>query len=175
MRPQGRRLRPPSDRELLATLAAQAATAIANVGLTAQLSERLGELAPVADPDRRGAQDAERRRIERDLHDGAQQQVVALITKLRLARNQVDRSEVAGRAAGRDARPTPRELLADLRELAHGIHPPVLTDRGLVAAVEARAGRLPVPVVVARRPEPCASSGSPRTSRPRPTSWSARR
>jgi signal transduction histidine kinase len=134
------------DRQLLATLGGQAAPAIANVGLATQLGERLAEL----DRSRTrilSAQDAERRRIERNLHDGAQQQVVALITKLRLARNQVDRGES----------PTPllaemqgdvRELLTELRELAHGIHPPVLSDNGLVAAVEARAGRLPVPVVV---------------------------
>jgi signal transduction histidine kinase len=134
------------DRDLLATLSGQAATALANVGLTTQLSERLEELARsrsriVV------AQDAERRRIERDIHDGAQQEVVALITKLRLARNQVQRGEspvVLLAEMQADA----RELLAELRELAHGIHPPVLSDNGLVAAVEARAGRLPLPVVV---------------------------
>jgi signal transduction histidine kinase len=134
------------DRQLLATLSGQAATAIANVGLATQLSERLGELARSRSRIL-SAQDAERRRIERDIHDGAQQEVVALITKLRLARNQVERGDSpAGLLAEmqRDA----RELLTDLRELAHGIHPPVLSDNGLVAAVEARAGRLPMPVVV---------------------------
>jgi signal transduction histidine kinase len=134
------------DRQLLATLSGQAATAIANVALAAQLSERLGEL----DRSRTrilNAQDAERRRIERDLHDGAQQQVVALITKLRLARNQVERGESPGTLLAEMQRDV-RELLTELRELAHGIHPPVLSDSGLVAAVEARAGRLPVPVVV---------------------------
>jgi signal transduction histidine kinase len=134
------------DRQLLATLGGQAATAIANVGLAAQLSERLAEL----DRSRTrilSAQDAERRRIERDIHDGAQQQVVALITKLRLARNQVDRGESPG-ALLAEMQGDVRELLVELRELAHGIHPPVLSDSGLVAAVEARAGRLPVPVVV---------------------------
>jgi signal transduction histidine kinase len=134
------------DRELLATLSAQAATAIANVGLAAQLTERLADL----DRSRTrilSAQDAERRRIERDLHDGAQQQVVALITKLRLARNQVDRGDSPAALLAEMQRDV-RELLTELRELAHGIHPPVLSDSGLVAAVEARAGRLPVPVVV---------------------------
>ena len=134
------------DRQLLATLSGQAATAIANVGLTAQLSERLGELARSRNRIL-SAQDAERRRIERDLHDGAQQQVVALITKLRLARNQVERNESPAALLAEMQRDV-RELLTELRELAHGIHPPVLSDNGLVAAVEARAGRLPVPVVV---------------------------
>jgi signal transduction histidine kinase len=134
------------DRDLLETLSGQAATALANVGLTTQLSERLEDLARsrsriVV------AQDAERRRIERDIHDGAQQEVVALITKLRLARNQVQRGESpAGLLA--EMQGDARELLVELRELAHGIHPPVLSDNGLVAAVEARAGRLPLPVVV---------------------------
>jgi signal transduction histidine kinase len=135
------------DRELLATLAGQASTAIANVRLTAELAERLDELSRsrariVA------AQDAERRRIERDLHDGVQQHVVVLIAKLRLGRNQVGRGERAADDVLAELQADGRDLLADLRELAHGIHPPVLTDRGLVAAVEARADRLPVPVDV---------------------------
>ena len=82
----------PGDEELLTTLAGQAATAIANVQLTAELAERLDELersrARIV-----AAQDAERRRIERNIHDGVQQQVVALMMKLRLARNQVGRGE----------------------------------------------------------------------------------
>jgi signal transduction histidine kinase len=134
-----------SDRELLATLAGQASTAIANVRLTAQLAERLDELersrARIV-----AAQDVERRRIERDIHDGVQQHVVVLITRLRLARNQVKRSERTADEVLEELQSDGRELLADLRELAHGIHPPVLTDRGLAAAIEARADRLPVPV-----------------------------
>ncbi len=135
-----------TDRELLAVLAGQAATAIANVRLTARLSEQVAELARsrariVA------AQDGERRRIERDIHDGVQQAVVALLTKLRLARNQLARGESPG-ALLVETQADASELLTDLRELAHGIHPPVLTDGGLVAAVEARAGRLPLGVTV---------------------------
>jgi signal transduction histidine kinase len=136
----------PQDRELLAALARQAATAVSNVVLAARLGEQVRELARsrmriVA------AQDAERRRIERNIHDGAQQEVVALIAKLRLARNRLDRGEdPAGLLA--ELQDEARELLADLRELAHGIHPPVLSDNGLVAAVEARAGRLPLEVAV---------------------------
>ena len=135
-----------ADRELLSTLAGQAATAIANLRLTARLSEQVSELAQsrariVA------AQDGERRRIERDIHDGVQQSVVALLTKLRLARNQLSRGD-SPEALLAETQTVASELLTDLRELAHGIHPPVLTDGGLVAAVEARAGRLPLGVSV---------------------------
>lgn len=137
----------PGDRELLDTLARQAATAIANVRLTARLAEQVDELARsrariVA------AQDSERRRIERNIHDGAQQHVVALIMKLRLARNQLGRGERTADEVLDELQGDARDLLADLRELAHGIHPPVLSDQGLVVAVEARADRLPLEVRV---------------------------
>jgi signal transduction histidine kinase len=135
------------DRELLATLAGQAATAIANVRLTAALADQVDELARsrariVA------AADSERRRIERNIHDGAQQQVVALMMKLRLARNQVGRGDRDAAPVFEELQNDARELLIDLRELAHGIHPPVLSDQGLVAAVEARADRLPLEIRV---------------------------
>jgi signal transduction histidine kinase len=135
-----------ADRQLLATLARQAATAIANVRLAAHLNEQLAELARsrariVA------AQDTERRRIERDIHDGVQQEVVALIAKLRLARNRLGRGETADELLA-ELQSDVGELLTDLRELAHGIHPPVLSDGGLVAAIEARADRLPLEVTV---------------------------
>jgi signal transduction histidine kinase len=135
-----------SDRDLLEALAGQAAPAIANVGLATQLADRLVELersrARIFN-----AQELERRRIERDLHDGAQQEVVAILAKVSLAQNQLDRGEQTGAVLG-ELHDDVLELLADLRELAHGIHPPVLSDRGLVAAIEARADRLTVPVTV---------------------------
>jgi signal transduction histidine kinase len=134
------------DRELLAALAQQAATAIANVRLTARLSDQVEELAR-SRARIVTAQDGERRRIERDIHDGAQQAAVALLAKLRLARNQIARGESV-EALLVETQADARDLLTDLRELAHGIHPPVLTDSGLVAAVEARAGRLPLGVTV---------------------------
>ena len=91
---------------------------------------------------------AERRRVERDLHDGAQQRLVALALDLRTSLQQARRIPTPGRAAReRDT----QELAAateELRELARGLHPPVLTDRGLVAAVEALATRSPVPITV---------------------------
>ena len=94
------------------------------------------------------AGDAERRRLERDLHDGAQSRLVALAVKLRLARMKAeDQSEVSKLLDESTA-----ELQAgldELRELARGIHPAVLTDRGLEAALKALAGRAPVPVEIA--------------------------
>jgi signal transduction histidine kinase len=139
-----------NDRELLTTLVAQASTAIENVALTAQLAERLEELrasrARIV-----AASDAERRRIERDLHDGVQQHVVALLAKIRLARNAVGRGDDVTEqlaAVQTDA----ADLMVDLRELAHGIHPPVLSDRGLVEAIETRADRMPVPVATRADP-----------------------
>ncbi|MGH3757389.1 histidine kinase [Actinophytocola sp.] len=141
----------PGDRELLDTLAGQAATAIANAQLTTQLGEQVNELARsrsriVA------AQDTERRRIERNIHDGAQQHVVALIMKLRLARNQLDRGDRSTDEVLDELQRDAQGLLTDLRELAHGVHPPVLSDQGLVAAVQARADRMPLNVRVHAEP-----------------------
>ena len=87
------------------------------------------------------AQDAERRRIERDLHDGAQQQLIALIAKMRLARNQLGRDPSVAAATLEEAQEEARLALADLRRLVRGIHPPVLSDRGLVDALESLASR----------------------------------
>lgn len=136
----------PHELELLATVARQATTAVANVRLTAQLEEQLAEL--TASRERLVAvQDEERRRIERDLHDGIQQDVVALIAGLRLARNRLARGALEP-AELAELQDQTREMLADLREIAHGIHPPVLTDNGLFAAVESRASRFPLPLEV---------------------------
>jgi PAS domain S-box-containing protein len=91
------------------------------------------------------AGDAERRRLERNLHDGAQQQLVTLSLSLRMARAKLD---PAGEAAALldEASDQLTRALADLRELARGIHPAILTDQGLATALEALAGRAPVPV-----------------------------
>ena len=92
------------------------------------------------------AADAERRRIERDLHDGAQQRLVALALNLRLTRNRLE-SDPAGAAALLDgAVDELHGATAELRELARGIHPAILTDRGLAEALGALAARAPVPV-----------------------------
>jgi PAS domain S-box-containing protein len=94
------------------------------------------------------AGDAERRRLERNLHDGAQQQLVTLSLALRMARSKLDRNDEAA-AMLDEASDQLMRALAELRELARGIHPAILTDRGLAAALEALAGRTPVPVELA--------------------------
>ena len=102
---------------------------------------------------------AERRRLERNLHDGAQQRLVALSLTLRIAQNQIAKApEKAAEMVGAAQEELTRAL-EELRELARGIHPAVLSDRGLQAAVEALAVRSPLPVKVVevpgeRLPEP---------------------
>lgn len=135
-----------AERALLRTVAGQAAASVANVLLTAQLAAQLDEL--TASRERLVAvQDDERRRLERDLHDGIQQDVVAQIAGLRLARNRLQRGELTA-AELEELQDQARETLTDLRELARGIHPPVLSDNGLVAAVESGVARFPIPLTV---------------------------
>jgi signal transduction histidine kinase len=135
-----------AERALLRTVAGQAAASVANVRLTAQLAEQLDEL--TASRERLvAAQDDERRRLERDLHDGIQQNVVAQIAGLRLARNRLQRGELTAEELV-ELQDQERETLTDLRELARGIHPPVLSDNGLVAAVESGVARYPIPLTV---------------------------
>ena len=99
------------------------------------------------------AADAERRRIERDLHDGAQQRLVALSLKLGMARKRLDGAdEVAVRLVD-EAQEESRAALAELRDLARGIHPAVLSDRGLGAALRELADRATVPTDVVEAPE----------------------
>jgi signal transduction histidine kinase len=94
------------------------------------------------------AADTERRRIERDLHDGAQQRLVALGVELGVARRLADKDPEHAVAAVELAHREIKETLAELRNLVRGIHPAVLADRGLDAALSALAGRSPVPVRV---------------------------
>lgn len=91
--------------------------------------------------------EAERRRIERDLHDGAQQRLLALTMRLALARLEFPADSPAGQSVT-EAHHEAKELMAELRELIRGIHPRVLTDRGLPAALNELADRCPVPVTV---------------------------
>jgi PAS domain S-box-containing protein len=99
------------------------------------------------------AADAARRKIERDLHDGAQQRLVSLALEVRAARSRVEREpQSAGPLLDRLAQEL-ADATAELRELARGIHPAVLTDHGLGPAVEALAGRVPVPVDVVEVPD----------------------
>jgi PAS domain S-box-containing protein len=99
------------------------------------------------------AGDVERRRLERNLHDGAQQRLVALSLALRVAQARVESDPDGARAMLAQAGEELSLALAELRELARGLHPAVLTDRGLRAAVEMLAGRTPVPVEVAEIPD----------------------
>lgn len=100
----------------------------------------------------------ERRRIERDLHDGAQQRLVALAMDLGIAREKMETDPAAAKVLIETSHDESKRVLADLRDLVRGIHPAVLTDRGLDAAISAIAGRSPIPVEVdiemgARQPE----------------------
>ena len=93
------------------------------------------------------AEEEARRRLERDLHDGVQQQLVALLVRLELLRALVPADSRAAEVTA-TAHALARGSLGDLRELVRGIQPPLLTDHGLVAALQARAAQLPVPVTV---------------------------
>jgi PAS domain S-box-containing protein len=126
--------------------------------LNAELRARLEELA-ASRARIVTAGDVERRRLERNLHDGAQQRLVTLSLSLRVALAQLDSDPAAARATLADAGDELALALAELRELARGLHPAVLTDRGLRAAVEMLAARAPVPVEIVdipntRLPEP---------------------
>ena len=100
--------------------------------------------------------ETERRRIERDLHDGAQQRLVALAANLGAARDKLDSDPDASRALVVDAHEEAKAALAEIRDLVRGIHPVILGDRGLDAALSAVIARSPVPVTletsIARRP-----------------------
>ena len=92
--------------------------------------------------------EAERRRIERDLHDGAQQRLVALAMNLGMAKEKFEKDPAAARALLDEAHAEAKHAMVELRNLARGIHPAVLSDRGLDAALSSLAGRAPVPVAV---------------------------
>jgi len=94
------------------------------------------------------AADAERRRIERNLHDGAQQHLVALAVKVRLARQLADMDGDQSKKILEELGGDVQDALQELRDLAHGIYPPLLADRGLGEALAAAAGRSPVPTTV---------------------------
>ncbi len=137
----------PTKVKLVDDLAAQAGLVLRNVGLTAELRARLDDL-KAAQKRLVAARDEERRRLERNIHDGAQQQLVALTVKARLARQLTERdpSKVAAMLEQMEAET--QTALEDLRDLARGIYPPLLADKGLAAALEAQARKSPLPVIV---------------------------
>ena len=137
----------PAEEKLLSDLASQAGLMLRNVRLTAELQARLVDLR--ASRQRLvAAQDQERRRLERDLHDGAQQQLVALAVKQRLAEGLVRKDPEKAAQMLADLQADTTEALENLRDLARGIYPPLLAEKGLPAALEghARKGHLPVTV-----------------------------
>ncbi len=135
------------DRRVLETLARTAALAAANAALSADLAAKVADLETSRSRILR-AEEAGRRRLERDLHDGVQQDLVGLLARLGLVANQLKRDPVLARRTLADAHADTRRTLEDLQELVRGIHPTLLTDRGLLAAVEERAARMPMPVIV---------------------------
>ncbi|QGF23179.1 sensor histidine kinase [Raineyella fluvialis] len=135
------------DALLVETLGRQAAWALRNVQLSRELTAKVDEL-QASRVRILQAEEAGRRRLERDLHDGVQQELVALLARLGLAANQLRRGSPLAAGTIADAHAEARTALEDLQEVVRGIHPTLLADRGLVAAVEARAVRMPVPVAV---------------------------
>jgi signal transduction histidine kinase len=132
--------------KLLQHLASQAGLVLRNAALTADLEATIDELRA----SRRRlveAQDAERRKIERNLHDGAQQQLVALSIQLGLLEDAADDSD-AVRELTPLLKEAARAAVDDLRSLARGIYPPLLAEQGLVAALQAQVRKAPLPVQI---------------------------
>jgi signal transduction histidine kinase len=144
----------PGESKLLDDLAGQAGLVLSNARLTAELQARLEEITARAQELRASrqrivvAQDEERRRLERNIHDGAQQHLVALAVKLRLAHGILGKDPVKGAATLLEIRGQVDDAVETLSALALGIYPPVLEEHGLVAALEAQARLGTVPVVL---------------------------
>jgi len=137
----------PTEDKLIAHLASQAGLVLRNVRLAEQLMARLEELR--ASGQRLvSAEDRERRRLERDIHDGAQKRLEDLAAKLRQARQNLDYDQPRAKQLLSEVRSEISGTVANLRDLARGIYPPLLADLGLAAALEAQARKEPVPVVV---------------------------
>ena len=144
----------PVEEKLLADLAAQAGQVLRNVRLTADLQARLEQISTQAADLRESrqrivaAQDAERRRLERNIHDGAQQHLVALAVKLRLTAVQARRDAERARPSIADLRLQTKDALETLGALAAGLYPPMLRERGIAAALSAQTTLTTVPVEV---------------------------
>jgi signal transduction histidine kinase len=142
------------DDQAFTELARQVGLALHNVKLDSALQESLDEVRRQADELRASrariveATDAERRRIERDLHDGAQQHLVALAVSVRLARQLADVNPDQAKEILDQLGSDLQDAVQELRNLAHGIYPPLLMDRGLGEALSAAAGRAALPTVV---------------------------
>jgi signal transduction histidine kinase len=130
----------PTKEKLIRDMAAQAGLVLRNVRLIEDLRESRRRIV--------SAQDERARALERNIHDGAQQQLVALSVQLRLTEGMVDRDPAKARELLADLQARTVETLEDLRDLARGIYPPLLADKGLPAALEAQARKSPLPVAV---------------------------
>jgi signal transduction histidine kinase len=139
------------ERELLTAAGAAAGLALENERLQAELRARVEELERSRERIIEAGL-AERRKLERNLHDGAQQRLVALSLTMRLARDRIGHDPDGARELIVEAQHELESATVELRELARGIHPAILSDRGLPAAVEALAGRMPVPVALVEAP-----------------------
>jgi len=128
---------PPDTEERIENFAELVTAALANVEAREELAASRARIVEAAD--------AARQRIERDLHDGAQQRLVSLALNLRLLQETLEPGSESARSL-EAARAELDEALADLRDLARGIHPSVLIDRGIEPALEGLASRAPVPV-----------------------------
>ena len=133
--------------QLVQDLAAQAGLVLRNERLTQQLRTRLADL-QAAQKRLVAAQDGERRKLERNIHDGAQQQLVALQVRQRLVEQLIDRDPAKAKEMVAALQIDTGAALDDLRDLARGIYPPLLADKGLAAALEAQARKSPIPVRV---------------------------
>jgi signal transduction histidine kinase len=130
----------PAGEQLVTDVASQAGLVLSNAGLIEDLRASRQRLVT--------AQDEARRRLERNIHDGAQQDLVALGIKLRLAGMTVDEDPAEAKEMLGELQADAVGALQNLRDLARGIYPPLLADLGLAAALDAQADKSPVPVTV---------------------------
>jgi signal transduction histidine kinase len=130
-----------TEQRLLDDLAAQAGLVLNNVRLVEEVKASRKRIV--------AAQDSERRRIERDLHDGVQQRLLTLSLQLKMTAGRLEQNQAEGVAEEIDHAATEaRETMAELRQIARGIHPAIVTEGGLVAAIESVAERAPLPVAI---------------------------
>jgi signal transduction histidine kinase len=130
----------PAQEQLVADVAAQAGLVLRNARLIDDLKESRQRLV--------AAQDEERRRIERNIHDGAQQQLVAMAVKLKLADSLLGKDEQRAHTMLGELAADTSQTLEDLRDLARGIYPPLLADKGLASAILSQSRKAAVPVRV---------------------------
>jgi signal transduction histidine kinase len=148
----------PVEEKLFAGLAAQAGLVLRTVRLRAELARQLAQISQRATQLQASrqrivaTQDEERRRLERDIHDGAQQHLVALAVNLRLAQTLLARSPQRAEDVFADLRTAAADTIETLSDLSRGIYPRLLTDAGLVPALRAAAATSPVPVAVTADP-----------------------